>query len=483
VSDSQFQYIPAAGTTNFGAANADDGSTSVTSASFRYGYNQNVISDGVNTLTYDVENRLIQAETPAWGTGTYLYDAEGRVCAVESTSVAGTSITGYFYDAEGTRVAKGNLSQFSCNFSSNGFSPTYSYVLGLGGEQVTEFNTNGSTWAHTNVFGSLGLLATYGPSAKSGVTSSTYFALNDWLGTKRAEVGADGCVSTFQGLPFGDGLVPSGNCPDATEHHFTGKERDTESGNDYFGARYYASSMGRWMSPDWAPNVQTVPYADFTHPQTLNLYNYMRNNPLGGVDADGHGPIFDLIVSVVSTKVATYVAQHPEVAQALSKVAGSLSLKVNGGVGLEESIGKSGFKGSAALSATGFWQFSSKGVTAGSDLKLGASIETPITGKQSIGGTSETISKENGEDLPEPGKTENSNETGIGNFTSSSDGTLSFGDETGFEPDLGGKIDVNKSDFMGGMNDLGNAIGNSILDTVAPTPPPPQPPPPPPPQQ
>jgi len=32
--------------------------------------------------------------------------------------------------------------------------------------------------------------------------------------------------------------------------HFTGKERDTESGLDYFGARYYASSMGRFMSPD-----------------------------------------------------------------------------------------------------------------------------------------------------------------------------------------------------------------------------------------
>ena len=35
-------------------------------------------------------------------------------------------------------------------------------------------------------------------------------------------------------------------------HRFTGKERDTESGNDYFGARYYSSAMGRFMSPDWA---------------------------------------------------------------------------------------------------------------------------------------------------------------------------------------------------------------------------------------
>lgn len=68
----------------------------------------------------------------------------------------------------------------------------------------------------------------------------------------------------------------------------TGKERDAESGNDYFGARYYASSMGRFLSPDWASNPQAVPYGIFTNPQTLNLYNYMRNNPLSGVDKDGH---------------------------------------------------------------------------------------------------------------------------------------------------------------------------------------------------
>jgi RHS repeat-associated protein len=36
---------------------------------------------------------------------------------------------------------------------------------------------------------------------------------------------------------------------DALDSKFTGKERDTESGNDYFGARYYSSAMGRWMSP------------------------------------------------------------------------------------------------------------------------------------------------------------------------------------------------------------------------------------------
>jgi RHS repeat-associated protein len=55
----------------------------------------------------------------------------------------------------------------------------------------------------------------------------------------------ENCVS----LPFGDNL----NCfgTDANTQHFTDKERDAESGNDYFGARYYGSNVaGRFMTPD-----------------------------------------------------------------------------------------------------------------------------------------------------------------------------------------------------------------------------------------
>ena len=68
----------------------------------------------------------------------------------------------------------------------------------------------------------------------------------------------------------------------------TGKERDTESGNDYFEARYYASSMGRFMSPDWSVKEEPVPYAKLDDPQSLNLYAYVLNNPLSLVDPDGH---------------------------------------------------------------------------------------------------------------------------------------------------------------------------------------------------
>jgi RHS repeat-associated protein len=72
---------------------------------------------------------------------------------------------------------------------------------------------------------------------------------------------------------------------------FTGKERDAESGNDYFGARYYASTMGRFMSPDWSDPAQPVPYASLERPQSLNLYGYVENNPLSSIDDDGHSTI------------------------------------------------------------------------------------------------------------------------------------------------------------------------------------------------
>lgn len=77
-----------------------------------------------------------------------------------------------------------------------------------------------------------------------------------------------------------------------TEYHFTGKERDSESGNDYFMARYYSSAMGRFLSPDWSAKEEPVPYAKLDDPQTLNLYSYMRNNSLAGVDADGHDALW-----------------------------------------------------------------------------------------------------------------------------------------------------------------------------------------------
>ena len=70
---------------------------------------------------------------------------------------------------------------------------------------------------------------------------------------------------------------------------YAGKERDAESGNDYFGARYYASTMGRMMSPD----PMGIWVADKTNPQSWNLYSYVMNNPLKFTDPSGEECVWD----------------------------------------------------------------------------------------------------------------------------------------------------------------------------------------------
>lgn len=48
------------------------------------------------------------------------------------------------------------------------------------------------------------------------------------------------------------------------------------------------SSLGRFMTPDWAAKPTTVPYAKFGDPQSLNLYAFVENSPIDRIDADGH---------------------------------------------------------------------------------------------------------------------------------------------------------------------------------------------------
>jgi RHS repeat-associated protein len=90
-------------------------------------------------------------------------------------------------------------------------------------------------------------------------------------------------VQNLTSLPFGDWLDNGqGLGADWTPLNFTGQFHDFESNLDYFGARYYGSSLGRFMSPDG-------PFSDQNkgNPQSWNLYAYARNNPLRFTDADG----------------------------------------------------------------------------------------------------------------------------------------------------------------------------------------------------
>ncbi len=242
----------------------------------------------VNGFVYDAAGNVTYD-----GANYYAYDPEGRVCAVQPyPSTNGSVAFDYLYDAEGRRVAKGMitpslnpLSQpLSCDPATNGFQLTETYVLDQSGEESSQLHTqNGvTTWERTNAYGAGRLLATYD-------ANGLHFHLSDPLGTRRVQTDSNGVAETeCQSLPYGDqfSCFQANNAPqtadDATPLHFTAKERDTESGLDYFGARYYGSSMGRFMSPD--KPVDQHP----EDPQSWNLYTYVRNNPLSSIDQDGN---------------------------------------------------------------------------------------------------------------------------------------------------------------------------------------------------
>lgn len=104
----------------------------------------------------------------------------------------------------------------------------------------------------------------------------------DALGSVRAVTDAVGVVlRRHDFLPFGEEWQPA--APPGDTRLFTGKERDLETGLDYFGARYYAATTGRFTTVD-----PLMTLADSTEePQKWNRYAYVRNNPLRYVDPDG----------------------------------------------------------------------------------------------------------------------------------------------------------------------------------------------------
>ena len=116
---------------------------------------------------------------------------------------------------------------------------------------------------------------------------------------------------------------------------FTQKERDNETGLDYFLARYYSSSQGRFTSPDefsggpyelydFADNASENPtfYAELDNPQSLNKYQYTYNNPVNMTDPDGHCP--DGVAGVVCSAVKTTASNIKDSYVAVGKTAGNI---------------------------------------------------------------------------------------------------------------------------------------------------------------
>lgn len=71
------------------------------------------------------------------------------------------------------------------------------------------------------------------------------------------------------------------NSHKATGYRFNGKELDQETGNYYYGARYYNPKTSIWLSVDPLANK----YPD------VSPYNFVLNNPIANIDPDGRDVI------------------------------------------------------------------------------------------------------------------------------------------------------------------------------------------------
>jgi RHS repeat-associated protein len=226
----------------------------ISDAGFSYDASGNMTHDATHSYTYDAEGRLTQVDGGA--TATYVYDAEGQ--RIQKTTDGAIAV--YLRNPQGQLVAETD-----------------------GGDTLLRVG-----YAHA--FGEL--LAEY-------ENNSTYFIHKDHLGSTRVMTKIDGSVyDSMDYLPYGEQIAGG----TGTTHKFTGKERDGESGLDYFGARYMGSSLGRFMSPDPLLNSGRP-----TNPQTWNRYSYVLNNPLNFIDPTG---LFEWGASLGGNKPDSEVSQE-----------------------------------------------------------------------------------------------------------------------------------------------------------------------------
>jgi RHS repeat-associated protein len=125
-------------------------------------------------------------------------------------------------------------------------------------------------------------------------SASIQWLVSDHLGTPRMIIDQSGTLANVKRhdyLPFGEELfAPTGSRnpslgytgSDGVRQQFTLKERDNETGLDYFNARYYSSIQGRFTSVD--PFMGS---AKPGRPQSWNRYTYCLNNPLAFIDPTG----------------------------------------------------------------------------------------------------------------------------------------------------------------------------------------------------
>lgn len=276
----------------------------------RYGYDDSGnlirvdhVADGAawsNLHTVDTaSNRLVKSAMGAPSASVvYRYDGNGNLTNSDTASViawtyanqplsitAGGGIEYYLYDADGQRLRK--VRQTLAQGVQQVEEVTYAGPLEItrNGSGASQENwTAASEWHAVRVSAGGSYLArwiNWVTGTPPGLPAAAMrYQLADVVGSVSTEIDAHAQPVTHEEyFPYGADAM---TWEQATEdlalkrYRYAGKERDAATNLDYYGARYYSSSLMRWLSPDPAGPVDG-----------LNLYRFVRGNPVTYADADG----------------------------------------------------------------------------------------------------------------------------------------------------------------------------------------------------
>gem|GEM_PF-1552434 len=211
------------------------------------GTNNRIATSG---YVYDAAGNM----TTSPGAGTTVFNAENQL-----VSAGGQT---YLYDGDGKRVEKASGSPLTANKL---------YWYGANSSPVIETDGSGAFQYRYISFNGMRV------SREEANVWVDHYGL-DALGNVRYVYGNNGTWDISDYYPFGGERAVSSST--SNRYKFTGKERDTESNLDNFGARFDSSTLARFMSPD--------PLGGHPEdPQTLNRYAYVRNNPVNLTDPTG----------------------------------------------------------------------------------------------------------------------------------------------------------------------------------------------------
>src|SRR5690606_26175097 len=207
-------------------------------------------SVGSSSYTFDLFGNLSQDLDR-----TYVFDWNNRLRSVTKN----TQTTTYDYDEEGIRIRKATPSETTL------FIDKYTE---LRGSDVVRH-----IYADDKLIGSVDEL------------NNITYNHTDHLGSSNVKTDSSGNVAKrIEYVPFGSKRLEVGTYNNIKQR-FTGQYEDEESGLYYYQQRYYDPALSRFISAD--PLYLEEMDKRGTNSQELNLYAYVRNNPLRYVDDSG----------------------------------------------------------------------------------------------------------------------------------------------------------------------------------------------------